>query len=189
MTSLADERANTQPKFAQPYAIVSLKALGESFQLVRNGCPVDGCRKPLVSQTCRVDGSCAKVTFLCAKNHPTSWTSCEQVGRQLLIVNKWVPAAAVMTGLKIVPMKRFLGLLQIDSQNADYMKSSAINVLVRLTNELYEEEVARVRECMLEFDSFDCGMFPSFTSTGCTLVFVLLAIVLYCFVWLHFLID
>ena len=99
-----------------------------------------------------------KITFLCSKGHPTIWSSCQQIGRQILLINKLVPAAAVMSGLKVTPMKRFLALLQIDSQNADYMKNSSLNLLVRLTNELWEEEVAVIRQLMMEDEEFDCGM-------------------------------
>jgi hypothetical protein len=151
---------------------VSLKLLDEAFTIARQPCPVEGCGKPIVSHSRRVDGSCAKYTFLCQKGHPTAWTSCEQIGRQMLVVNKLVPAATVMAGLKLVPMKRFLALLQVDSHNPDYMKSSTIDLLAKLTNQLWEEQVAVVRETMLEDDCFDCGVFvDSLCFASCSLCF------------------
>lgn len=123
------------------------------------GCPVDGCGKPFVSHSIRVDASSAKCTFLCKKGHPYSWTSCEQIGRQMLVLNKLVPAAAVMSGLKVVPMKRFLGLLCIDSQNADYMKKESLDALAILTNQLFNEEMERTRFEMLEESVFDAGIY------------------------------
>lgn len=155
---MRNERATTEPKFQDPHAIVCLKSLDQAFNIAMNPCPVSGCGKAIVSQSKAVHGSCVKFTFLCSKGHPTIWSSCEQIGRQILLVNKLVPAAAVMSGLKVTPMKRFLALLQIDSQNADYMKNSTLGLLVRLTNELWEEEVAVVRQLMMEDEEFDCGM-------------------------------
>jgi hypothetical protein len=74
------------------------------------------------------------------------------------MLNRLVPAAAVMTGLKLAPMKRFMGLLQIDSHDAHYMKSSSLNVLVKLTQGLYDEEIARVQKEMKKSDEFDIGI-------------------------------
>ncbi|MGH2639173.1 MAG: hypothetical protein ACRDF4_07845, partial [Rhabdochlamydiaceae bacterium] len=70
-----------------------------------------------------------------------------------------VPAAAVMSGHKILPTKRFLGLLEIDSQHADYMKRGTLDVLAKLTNELFAEEMERTRREMLAEPVFDAGMF------------------------------
>ena len=109
-------------------------------------------------QSIRIDGVAAKVEFRCTKGHPTIWTSCEQIGRQALMLNRLVPCAAVMTGLKLTPTKRFLGLLQVETQGSSYMKSSAVEILVRLTNQMYLEEIDRVREEMMESDTFDLGM-------------------------------
>lgn len=79
----------------------------------------------------------------------------------MLVVNKLVPCATIMTGLKIAPMRRFLGLLGVDSQNPDYMKISAIDLLVKLTDDLFQEEMTKVREQMMQYEVFDCGMaFP-----------------------------
>lgn len=63
-----------------------------------------------------------------------------------------------MTGLKIAPMKRFLGLLEIDSQDPDYMKTSSVNLLITLSAQMYEEEMAAVRAEMLEDEKFSLGM-------------------------------
>lgn len=79
----------------------------------------------------------------------------------MLILNKLVPAAAVMSGLKLVPMKRFLGLLCVDSQDADYMKKGTLNLLIKLTNDVFAEEVERTRQEMLEYKTFDVGMSES----------------------------
>ena len=76
----------------------------------------------------------------------------------MLVLNKLVPAAAVMSGLKVVPMKRFLGLLSVDSQNADYMKKGSLDLLVQLTDALFAEEMERTRVEMLEEANFDAGM-------------------------------
>lgn len=76
----------------------------------------------------------------------------------MLLVNKLVPAAAIMSGLKVVPMKRFLGLLRVDSQNADYMKKGSLDLLVTLTNDLWAEEIEKTRLEMLENSNFDAGM-------------------------------
>jgi hypothetical protein len=76
----------------------------------------------------------------------------------MLVLNRLVPAAAVMSGLKVVPMKRFLGLLCVDSQNADYMKKESLDLLVKLTNDLFAEEIERTRAEMLENPDFDAGM-------------------------------
>lgn len=76
----------------------------------------------------------------------------------MLVVNKLVPAAAVMSGLKVVPMKRFLGMLCVDSQNADYMKKGSLDLLVKLTNDLWTEEIEKTRVEMLEKSNFDAGM-------------------------------
>lgn len=78
-------------------------------------------------------------------------------------MNKLVPAAAVMCGLKIVPMKRFLGLLSIDSQNADYMKKSSLDVLVRLANELFVAEMENTGREMLDHPEFDAGILFSYS--------------------------
>ena len=76
----------------------------------------------------------------------------------MLVLNRLVPAAAVMSGLKVVPMKRFLGLLCVDSQNADYMKKESLDLLVKLTNDLFAEEIERTRAEMLEDPNFNAGM-------------------------------
>ena len=162
---MRDERSTSAPKFDQPCAIVSLKELGEAFTLARTGCPVGGCGRAIASHEIRVDASCVKVTFLCEKGHPTKWTSCEQIGRQMLVVNKLVPAASVMAGLKIVPMKRFMALLQVDTQNADHMKSTSIDLLAKITKDLYDELVDVVCVSMLEDDEFDCGIDSSLLSS------------------------
>lgn len=73
------------------------------------------------------------------------------------MINRLIPSAAIMTGLKITPLKRFMGLLQIDSQGQSYMKSSALDLLMQLTQVMYEEEIARVRNEMLEYTTFDLG--------------------------------
>jgi hypothetical protein len=73
-------------------------------------------------------------------------------------VNKLVPAAAVMSGLKVVPMKRFLGLLCVDSQNADYMKKGSLDLLVKLTKQLFAEEMERTRLEMRNNPVFDAGI-------------------------------
>lgn len=146
-----------QPKFQNPNVLVELNFLDRALAISRSSCPVDGCKKPIVSHSLRVDGAAAKATFLCARGHPTTWASCEQLGRQALMLNRLVPCAAIMAGLKILPMKRFLGLLQVDSQGSSYMKVSSVDLLARLTNQLYLEEIKRVREEMLEYESFDLG--------------------------------
>jgi hypothetical protein len=128
--------------------VINVEFLDHAFTLSRAGCPVQDCGKPFKSHAIRVDGAAAKVTFLCTKGHPTQWTSCNQLGRQALILNRLVPCAALMSGLKLLPTKRFLGLLQIDCQGTGYMKSSAVDLLVELTDQLYKEEIARVREEM-----------------------------------------
>lgn len=76
----------------------------------------------------------------------------------MLLVNKLVPAAAVMSGLKVAPMKRFLGLLSVDSQDPDYMKASSLDVLIRLTDDLWAAEEERTRQEMLTEEEFDVGM-------------------------------
>lgn len=162
-----DERATAKPKYDEPNVICSTKMLNDAFKVLLNGCPVQGCGKPITSQSeIRIDACCAKATFTCPKGHPFSWTSSEQFGRQSLVFNRLVPASAAMTGLKIAPMRRFLGLLGIDSQDPDYMKSSSINLLVSLSNTMYEEEVAIVQAEMLEENKFSIGMFvfPKFCS-------------------------
>ena len=63
-----------------------------------------------------------------------------------------------MTGLKMAPMKRFLGLLQIDSQDVDYMKVSSVDLLASLTAQMYEEELARVQAEMKERKTFSLGI-------------------------------
>jgi hypothetical protein len=138
--------------------IVSVKLLNDALAVQRRGCPVDGCKKPLVSHSTTVNGSAAKITFMCSKGHPTNWTSCEQLGRQSLLLNRLVPAAAVMTGLKIAPMKRFLGLLSVDSHDPTYMKTSSLDLLMGLTLRLYDEEVALVQKEMMEEEFFDLGV-------------------------------
>lgn len=148
----------TGSKFENPSVVVSVDLLNQAFELQRAGCPVEDCHKPLISHSTIVNGSAAKLTFLCTRGHPTIWTSCEQLGRQALMLNRLVPAAAVMTGLKLAPMKRFMGLLQIDSHDAHYMKSSSLNVLVKLTQRLYDEEIAGVRKEMKKSDEFDIGI-------------------------------
>ena len=90
----------------------------------------------------------------------------------MLVVNKLVPAAAVMSGLKVVPMKRFLGLLCVDSQNADYMKKGSLDLLVKLTNDLWTEEIEKTRVEMLEKSNFDAGM-SSFSSLFLSFFFLL----------------
>lgn len=67
-----------------------------------------------------------------------------------------------MTGLKILPMKRFLGLLSVDSQDPDYMKSSSVDLLVKLTAKLFEEELAAVHDEMLLEDTFELGIYFSY---------------------------
>lgn len=79
----------------------------------------------------------------------------------MLVFNRLVPASAVMTGLKIAPTKRFLGLLGIDSQDVDYMKVSSVDLLARLTGQLYKEEIERVQAEMKKRKSFSLGMNPS----------------------------
>lgn len=76
----------------------------------------------------------------------------------MLVGNKLVPVAAVMSGLKIAPMKRFLGLLSIDSQDPDYMKSTSLNILIRLTEQMYAAEEDQVRFDMFTSGQFDAGM-------------------------------
>ena len=147
-----------KPKFDDPNVIVSVKLMDDAFQRIYRGCPVGGCAKPIQSHTIRVDASCAKVTFLCTKGHPTQWSSSEQIGRQMLVFNRLVPASAVMTGLKFAPMKRFLGLLEIDTQDVDYMKSSSVDILVKLTDEMYLEEIKRVQNEMREQKTFSLGI-------------------------------
>lgn len=63
-----------------------------------------------------------------------------------------------MTGLKMAPMKRFLGLLEIDSQDVDYMKVSSVDLLASLTARMYEEEIARVQAEMKERKTFSLGI-------------------------------
>lgn len=155
---MVDERVTVKPKFADPHVFVSVAFLEQGFKMARSGCPVAGCGKPITSQSLRVDASCVKATFVCARGHPLTWTSSEQVGRQMLVLNKLVPAAAVMSGLKVVPMKRFLGLLSVDSQNADYMKKGSLDLLAELTKELWNEEMMRTREEMLKEPIFDAGV-------------------------------
>lgn len=152
-----EERVTVKPKFENPCAIVNLQCLQAGFAQALAGCPVEGCKRPFISHSVRVDASSAKCTFICKKGHPTAWTSSEQIGRQMIVLNKLVPAAAVMSGLKIVPMKRFLGLLSVDSQNADYMKKSSLDLLAKLTSELFAEELDRTRLEMLTEPSFDAG--------------------------------
>lgn len=161
-TSLTDNRVNAKPKYEYPNAIVSIEFLDRAFTMSRAGCPVEGCGKLITSHSIRVDASGAKCTFLCSKGHPTSWSSSQQIGRQMLLINKLVPAAAVMSGLKLAPMKRFLGLLSVDSQDPDYMKASSLDVLIRLTNDLFAAEVEKVRQEMLTEKEFDCGTLPGF---------------------------
>jgi hypothetical protein len=144
--------------FPNPNILVNVNSLNQFFAIWRKGCPLDFCRKPFESHSLRVDGVGAKATFTCKKGHPTPWTSCDQLGRQALVLNRLMPCAAVMTGLKITPTKRFLGLMEVDSQGASYMKSTAIDILARLTNEMYVEEIARVRNDMLQSATFDLGM-------------------------------
>lgn len=76
----------------------------------------------------------------------------------MLVFNRLVPASAVMTGLKMAPMKRFLGLLEIDSQDVDYMKVSSVDLLASLTARMYEEEIARVQAEMKERKTFSLGI-------------------------------
>lgn len=147
-------------KYENPVALVSLDCLDNAFKLAKSGCNVLGCLKPFVSHSVRVDGSGAKVTFVCKKGHPMNWTSCEQLGRQTILVNRLVPAAAIMTGLKLTPMRRFLGLLRVDSYGADYMKTSSLNQLIKLTEQLYEEDMNLVRADMLTKKTFELGMRP-----------------------------
>jgi hypothetical protein len=154
-----DERVTSKPKFEDPSVIVSVSLLNDAFQRIYQGCPVDDCGKPILSHSIRVDASCAKVTFLCAKGHPFQWSSSEQVGRQMLIFNRLVPASAIMTGLKFAPMKRFLALLEIDSQDVDYMKSSTVDLLVRLADDLYQEEIKRVQAEMHAQKTFSLGIY------------------------------
>ena len=164
---MVDYVASAKPKFENPSVIVSVDLLNAAFEIQRQGCPVDGCGKPIVSNSTSVNGSAAKVTFVCKKGHPTMWTSCEQLGRQSLLLNRLVPAAAVMTGLKLAPTKRFLGLLQVDSHDAHYMKATSLDLLMRLTKQLYDEEITRVQTEMMEADAFDIGMHPSFRLFAC----------------------
>lgn len=159
MSKLQDERVTAKPKFDDPYVLVNVQLLDRAFTMAKAGCTQKGCRKKAFqSHSIKVDASCAKITFLCGEGHPTTWASSEQVGRQMLILNKLVPAAAVMSGLKLVPMKRFLGLLCVDSQDPDYMKKGTLNLLVKLTNEVFAEEMERTRQEMLEYTTFDAGM-------------------------------
>lgn len=83
-------------------------------------------------------------------------------------MNPLVPAAAVMTGLKIAPTKRFLGLLQVDTHDAQYMKSSSLNLLMQHTQQLYDEEVALVQEEMMEGEVFDIGTVLAFRALFAT---------------------
>lgn len=59
----------------------------------------------------------------------------------------------------MAPMKRFLGLLEIDSQDVDYMKVSSVDLLASLTARMYEEEIARVQAEMKERKTFSLGIF------------------------------
>ncbi len=150
-----------------------MKFLDQAFTLSRAGCPLDYCRKPFVSHDITADGSAAKATFICAKGHPTTWCSSDQLGRQALLLNRLVPCAAVMSGLKIEPTRRFLGLLQVDSQGSSYVKGTSLDVLARLTNELFNEEIARVREEMKESPTFDLGLYSFFSSLSFSFYFIL----------------
>lgn len=58
----------------------------------------------------------------------------------------------------MAPMKRFLGLLEIDSQDVDYMKVSSVDLLASLTARMYEEEIARVQAEMKERKTFSLGI-------------------------------
>lgn len=158
-TSLATERTTTAPKFANPAIIVQQSFLDQAFEMQRRGCPVQGCGKPFVSHAMHFNGCAAKVMFHCKKGHPWTWSSCEQLGRQSLLLNPLVPAAAVMTGLKIAPTKRFLALLQVDTHDAYYMKATSLNLLMQHTQQLYDEEVSRVQEEMMQDEVFDIGTY------------------------------
>lgn len=148
-----------KPKFDHPNVICSTKMLDVAFDALLDGCPVQDCGKPFVSHSeIRIDACCAKATFTCSKGHPFQWCSSDQLGRQAMLFNRLVPASAIMTGLKIAPMKRFLGLLSIDSQDPDYMKLTSINLLVELSNELYNEEVAKVQAEMKQDEKFSIGV-------------------------------
>lgn len=153
-----DVEDSPQTKFERPHVLVEVSFLDKALTLSRAGCPLDFCLKPFVSHSIRCDGAAAKAVFVCKKGHEVTWTSCDQIGRQALLLNRLIPCAAVMTGLKIVPMKRFLGLLQIETQGSSYMKCSALNVLARLTNVMYQDEIKRVREEMMEAGTFSLGM-------------------------------
>lgn len=153
-----DVEDTPQTKFEQPHVLVEVSFLEKALTLSRAGCPLDFCLKPFVSHSIRCDGAAAKAVFVCKKGHETTWTSCDQIGRQALLLNRLIPCAAVMAGLKIVPMKRFLGLLHIETQGSSYMKVSALDLLARLTNVMYQDEIRRVREEMLESDTFSLGM-------------------------------
>lgn len=155
---MEDQVVTANPKFEDPSVVVSVSLLNAVVELQRGGCPLEDCNKPLISHSISVNGSAAKITFLCIRGHPTTWTSCEQLGRQALMLNRLVPAAAVMTGLKLAPTKRFMGLLQIDSHDAHYMKASSLDVLIGLTQRLYDEEIARVKNEMVQSKQFDLGM-------------------------------
>lgn len=172
--------ASAKPKYENPSVIVSVDLLNAAFEVQRRGCPVVGCKKPIVSNSTSVNGSAAKVTFVCKKGHPTTWTSCEQLGRQSLLLNRLVPAAAVMTGLKLAPTKRFLGLLQVDSHDAHYMKASSLDLLMCLTQQLYDEEVKRVQQEMMEDEYFDLGMCSFFGFVYLVVLFSTL------YIWLFF---
>lgn len=126
--------------------------------MARAGCAQDGCGRPFDQQSLRSDASGLKIVFKCNKGHRTTWSGSELIGRQTLLVNKLVPAAAVMTGLNVAPMKRFLGLLAVDSQNADYMKKGSLDLLFKLTKQMFDEEMERTRLEMLENPFFDAGM-------------------------------
>jgi hypothetical protein len=154
---MATERVTNGPKFENPAIIVQGSFLDRAFAMQRQGCAVVGCGKPFVSNTTQFNGCAAKVIFRCQKGHPWTWSSCEQLGRQSLLLNPLVPAAAVMSGLKIAPTKRFLGLLQVDTHDAHYMKSSSLNLLMQHTQQLYDEEIALVQEEMMEGEVFDIG--------------------------------
>lgn len=157
--TVATERVTNAPKFENPAIIVQESFLDLAFAMQRQGCPVKGCSKPFVSHTTNFNGCAAKVIFLCKKGHPWTWSSCEQLGRQSLLLNPLVPAAAVMSGLKIAPTKRFLGLLQVDTHDSYYMKSSSLNLLMQHTQQLYDEDMALVQEEMMEGEVFDVGAF------------------------------
>jgi hypothetical protein len=176
----ATERLTTTPKFENPAIIVQESFLDLAFAMQRQGCPVHGCGKPFVSHVTNFNGCAAKVIFRCKKGHPWTWSSCEQLGRQSLLLNPLVPAAAVMSGLKIAPTKRFLGLLQVDTHDAYYMKSSSLDLLMRLTQQLYEKEVALVQEEMMEGEFFDLG-------TSYILLFALCVFTVFYFIFLSFL--